>query len=796
MSNPSGTITGRAWLMVLILFIVLPFLAFPEIVFGGQTLYRSDISLIHYPYHIMVAGEWLAGHVPLWNPYQHIGIPLLAEAQVSALYPLGLLFLSPLSPSLELSLFILIHFTLAALSACALARTLGMSWAPATVAGLAFGMGGFLMAQVANLNIMTGAAWLPLVLCAVILAVQRRSWLIAVLAGIPLTLQILTAQPQITLYTVITVLGYGLYRTVADLFFNRDQRKWDFGRGLLSGLLVVIAVSTGLLLAAPQILPSLELQQHSVRSQEMGLSFLTENSLPPVMGLNLLLPSAFGNNVVGFKGGDPFEEDFVYIGFLSLAFSFFCWGQWRKKNMLFFPLLLVGAVLLALGRFTPLYEYVIQYLPGFSLFRIPSRWLMVVNLALAIMAGYGMETLLQRGLSRSKLMAFLLAVLLIGVSLVLIRVFQADLLIHASTGVGNSFSRRLITAFLNKGFAIDPVYQDRLLLRWVIPLSAPAYLLMANLVVAALLFVLYALRRISPRTFSLLAIAAISVDLVAAGGTTVNPIRPDSWWHNLSGGAQYVMQHLEEGRVFPLGMGSEEAAVSKLGQFFPSAHQVHSAGGHGSPLMLARHHTFLHQAHPVQMVQLLGVRYILTEGRMGEDAEATYPLVHSDEQSVVYENRDPLPRAFIVHDAIRVDSPDEALTHFQDLDIDPRHTVILETDASAPAPAVSASAGNSTAIITQQNPQLVEIETSLADDGYLVLLDTYYPGWAATVDGGHTPIYRANFIERAVFVPAGEHVVRFEYRPLSFRVGVWISLLVLVVMAVLTLSRSADQKVL
>ena len=198
MSNRLKAVTsGPAPWLALALFVSLPLLAFPEIIFGGQTLYRDDISGIHYPYHLFAASEWLAGRVPLWNPYNFLGVSALAECQVGVLYPASLLFLSPLPASLNLSLFILLHFTLAAVFTCALARCLGLGWPAATLAGLSFGMGGVLMAQVTNLNIMTGAAWLPLILCVCILVTRRRSWALAMLAGIPLALQILTTQPQI-----------------------------------------------------------------------------------------------------------------------------------------------------------------------------------------------------------------------------------------------------------------------------------------------------------------------------------------------------------------------------------------------------------------------------------------------------------------------------------------------------------------------------------------------------------------------------------------------------------------------
>ncbi len=774
-----------------LLFLVLPVLAFPELLFGQRTLYWTDLSWMHFPRHKFAAEEWLAGRVPLWDPYEDTGLPLLAESQVGVLYPVSVIFLGALSPSLELTLFILVHFTLAALFTFILARSLGLGRAPATVAGLAYGFGGFLMAQVPNLNIMTGAAWLPLILYAAIQATRRRTWLAALLGGIPLALQIFTAQPQVVFYSLVIICGYAAYRVGADFFFD-PAHKGRPAYALHTGLLVAVVIVSGLLLAAPQLLPTLELQQISVRAAERDFGFLTKNSLPSLMFLNLVLPGLFGNNVTGFKGGDPFQEDFIYIGFLPLVLLFFCARQHTRRDMLFFVGLLLGTVLLAMGKYTPLYRYIIQYLPGFALFRIPSRWLMGVNLALAMLAAFGLETVLKRGLSRRAWLVLLGAGLLLGLGLAAAWSFPAPLRAWSSAHL-NEFQARLVQAFLDKSFALDPAYRERLLPG----LAIPVLLLATNLVITLGLFTLLAARRIRANTFALLAIAAIAFDLALAGGTTINPTRPAAWWWQLSGGAAYVLEHLETGRVFPLGMGSEEATVSHLGQYFPSAYRVRSAGGHGSSLRMERYRTFLKEAHPVQAVQLVGARYLLTLGQMGADAASTYPIAYSDDSSFVYENQNPLPRAFIVHRAIPADSPEESLAHFQDLGLDPHQAVVLEGTNSPPAPQPPPAGAESRAAIIREHPQLVQIEASLPTDGYLVLLDTYYPGWQAYVDGRSTPLYRANYIGRAVFVPAGEHTVRFEYRPRSFQAGLWLSLaaiLAMVVAALVTPKRQARTK--
>lgn len=756
--------------------IALPILAFPDILFGQQTLYWTDLTWIHYPRHLYAAEEWLAGRVPLWDPYEDTGIPLLAESQVGVLYPPSLIFLTPLSPTLELSLFMVGHFSLAALFTLILARTLGLSFPAATLAGLSYGCGGFLMSQLCNLNIMTGAVWLPLIFAATRHALNNRHWSGAILAGLPLALQIFTAQPQIVFYTLIILAGYALYRLIIDLR-QQPANRWSVISQPI--WLLSLTIATGLLLAAPQLLPTLELQQQSIRDEARDFDFLTNTSLPPVMLLNLVMPSAFGNNVTGFKGGDPFQEIFIYIGFIPLLLIPFSWSQRHKEAVPFFMALLIGGLLLALGKHTPLYEYVIQYLPGFALFRIPARWLMVINLALAILAGFGLQALLDDGLSRRQWRSITLINVALAIILLAMALFETPLLSIADSLP--SFERRLAKTLLERAFHIQPIYQDRLLLQWLTPLTAPAILLLANLLISQLLFSLYASQRLTAHQFSLTVMLAITIDLTVAGGLTINPVKPVSWWHELSGGAKYVLEHLDEGRVFPLGMGSEAATVSHLGQYFPSVYRVRSAGGHGSSLRSARYETLVDEADPVQAIQLLGVRYLLTVGQMGADVAATYPVVYQDETAVVYDNPQPLPRAFIVHQAIVADDPGEALAHFQSRAVDPRHTVVLETTGPAipSLPETTDRQETGQVMILTDQPQMIELTASLPVAGYLVLLDSFYPGWQVTVNQTPQPIYRANYLSRAVYLPAGEHLVRFEYQPRSFQVGLGLAGIVL-----------------
>ncbi len=156
-----------------------------------------------------------------------------------------------------------------------------------------------------------------------------------------------------------------------------------------------------------------------------------------------------------------------------------------------------------------------------------------------------------------------------------------------------------------------------------------------------------------------------------------------------------------------------------------------------------------------------------------------FRLVHSGDVKI-YENLDNLPRAFVVHDVRVIGDDAAAIDAMRQPDFDPARTVILPApDASVtsvrPAGDAAAPRGGDRAEVDTYEPERVVINTQSAADGYLVLADSYYPCWEATVDGKTTPILRANLMFRAVELPAGEHRVEFFYRPHVIRIGAEIS---------------------
>jgi hypothetical protein len=109
-----------------------------------------------------------------------------------------------------------------------------------------------------------------------------------------------------------------------------------------------------------------------------------------------------------------------------------------------------------------------------------------------------------------------------------------------------------------------------------------------------------------------------------------------------------------------------------------------------------------------------------------------------------------------------------------------RDEPVIEGAGAAPA-----SGGPATpARVVRRGDTAVDVHVRARQPGQLVLLDTFYPGWQAEVDGREAPIHPANAAFRGVPVGAGQHVVRFRYRPASVRVGAAISVVSLLALAI------------
>jgi hypothetical protein len=187
------------------------------------------------------------------------------------------------------------------------------------------------------------------------------------------------------------------------------------------------------------------------------------------------------------------------------------------------------------------------------------------------------------------------------------------------------------------------------------------------------------------------------------------------------------------------------------------------------------------------LLDLLNVKYVLTGPDVDQElvefdaAREDIELVYEGEIRI-YENKNVLPRAFVVHDFKVLSSKEEVFAELAGKGFDPGTYVVLEEEPLGYAAAPGPSGGGSTARIIDYGPNRVSIEVHAASDGFLVLSDLYYTGWKAWVDGEDQKVYKADYVFRAVPVEEGSHLVELVYDPLSFKIGLGVSACALAVL--------------
>jgi len=237
---------------------------FGPVLLQARTFGFRDAANYYYPLFHWECGEWAAGRIPLWNPLDNAGAPVLADTTSSVLYPGKLVFALPVSYRLRYHIYITMHLLLAAVTMYGLARRWRLSGEAAGLAAVSFAFGGSVVFQYCNVVFLVGAAWLPASLYAADRALCERSVFWSVLLGAVLALMTLGGDPQAAYHAGLLVAAYAFFcrriRTSQDAN-GRGQQWWSTNLALLA-----VAAVSGFALALVQILPAIELTRQSDRA--------------------------------------------------------------------------------------------------------------------------------------------------------------------------------------------------------------------------------------------------------------------------------------------------------------------------------------------------------------------------------------------------------------------------------------------------------------------------------------------------------------------------------------------------
>ena len=740
-----------AWLGALAAF-------FGDAVALRRALFYFDLTEINYPYRAFVADELRAGRFSRWLPGLYNGMPLFAESQAGYLHPLKLLYV--LLPTWQaLNLDTVGSIALTGLGMYGWMRGhLGRSGALAAAA--TFALSGFVWAHLIHTSMNNALVSVPLAFWGLEASCAGGRPRGVALGALALACQVFAGHLQDTILTTGALGVYTLYRAAT-------ARTWP-ERGAIFGFAGAL-VAVGVAVAAVQWVPSKNLLDRSPRVGGLTWEQITYGSWSPELLPTLVVREAYGTlarDTDWMDGYYPYHEMNVSMSLIALGLAVVGAGAWRDRWVGGWVVLLgVGGVLM-LGRYTALFDYM-NRVPVVGSSRIPVRYHLWVSLAVAVLAGVGVDRLARPGAVRLRGALGFAGVLVVAALAIAAAVYAPA---WTDARRWNTPEHREHFAWLGRELAIGVGRTVVLagLAWWAAARAARATRPGRRALYAAVLPVL------------------IGADLLGSHWWDVPTVAPSYWTEPPESVARV---RADPGAIRVFGVAERSAAEpgfasrpvdffegrDTLGWSLPPVWGLRSSAGH-TPLYPRRVLTFQEHARPLNArYDAEGVTHLVT-GR----AIANFPgRVEVAGAAFVHHLATAQPRARLMGRPVYVGDEAEAAAALDRLGPEIRDRLIVE-DPERRMPKDTTPEG--TARIVVDLPERVEVEAELAGSSpaYLVLADTFDPGWSCTVDGEDRRICPAFAAFRAVGIAPGKHRLVFTYEPAGWRVGLAITSLGLI----------------
>lgn len=741
--------TARTFLLNhygLVLIFLAPLILFGPKLVSGEVIFWGTPIMQFVPWREFAIESLFQGHIPLWNPWLGMGTPLVANYQSAIFYPPNWILLVTGS-AWGHGFLVMLHVMWTGIGMLLFVRQIGLGKLSQAVAALSFSLSGYVIARAGFLTINAAVAWIPWIILAAERLMKmlcekggvRRLFKPILILSLVLCMQWLAGHAQTAWYTLILLLVWVGWRSFTH---RREivlfQAIFSFG----------VALILAFLLSAVQLLPTAEFLFYSHRASEVERELALAYSFWPWRILGLIMPNLFGNPSTGdYWGYANFWEDAIYIGLLPLILAIFAilrgirdgkFGNFLKL----LSVLAIGSLLLALGQNTPIFPFLYEHIPTFDLFQAPTRWTILLEFSLVLMAAIGVELWQQRELLR-----------LFWVRLGTVGAMAAGIIALLGGRVLSDVRGSFINAVAFAGL-------------WVMLSGVIAWR-----------------RRIQPAMIWPVLIASfVAVDLLWAG----NGLNPTVSMDLFRGDSKIIEQVTSDHRVYMPGDMEEEVKFEwthRFDTFYPEVEwrlvrdvglpnttmldKIPSANNF-DPILPELYVTWMDvvdQVSGTKRAQLLAMMDVGWEARL--DTREEFTILYSEVQNP--------NRILFVGDGVWVRSNEEALDAVLDMDFNHTEQVILE---GIPTRLYQTNPEGSTFSITDQtDPNRLQIKVEATEACWLVVADSWSPDWRAKIDGESVELYRANYLFRAVQLRPGEHMIDFIYKPISFVIGGFVSLI-------------------
>lgn len=700
-----------------------------------------------YPWRNLSIDIEKTGNLPVWNPYNFAGTPLMQNSQSAVFYPLNILFfLMPFS--ISWSLLIFLGPLLAGIFMYFYLNNLKLNKISSILGAISFSFCGFSVAWMEWGTVLHTALWIPLILLSIDniftgfqenlkfkiqnlkLQLKIKDHLVwGFIFTFSLISSFLAGHLQIFFYLFILSFAYLLCRW----WQSNKKRKTIF--------LFSIFYFLFLILTSVQWLPTLKFILLSARSVDIENINTLGWFIPWQNIIQFIVPDFFGNpTTLNYWGVWNYGEFSSYVGILPLLMAFFALFFRKDKKTLFFGLAFFTSLIFALPTFIAEIPFKL-HIPFLSTSQ-PTRLLFITDFSLAVLAGFGLDYFI-KSKNRKNIFYILGIFFLIFSALWLIVIFLRGNLVP------------LENLKVSKNNLIFPS-------------------VIFILVCILLLVIIFYPKNKFTKNFQIvtlyLLIVITAIELFRFGWK-FEPFTKKEYLFPETKITAFLQNQKQPFRVL-----STDSRI--LPPNFSIMYKIQTLDGY-DPLYLQRHgalmvassrgapdisppfgfNRIITPQDPLSRINdFLGVKYVLS---LEEQKNKKLNLVFTDGSVKIYENTTVLPRAFFVKNTLLVSSNKEAIDALFDLSYPLNERAVIE-NALSDKDLFQASWDLGKADIVSYQENKVVIKTKTSGRGFLVFTDSYYPTWHATIDGSKTKIYLTDYNFRGIIVPNGEHTIEFN----------------------------------
>ncbi|MBI5123518.1 YfhO family protein [Candidatus Roizmanbacteria bacterium] len=706
-----------------------------------------------FPYRLLTADLLKNFELPLWNPYNGSGMPLMATMHSGFLNPFNVLFIF-LSPHLGWSWHIIIQFILLCIFTYLYCRSIKLNPIASLLSSSIFALSGFVIVRLIFGEYIYVIACLPLLLYLIESFVQNSKSKKIFFLPLSIFFIFISGQPQMIFYILITAICYAIYKIKNIRFL----------------LFFFLQVIFGIGLSAIQLLPTFELYQNANITTESSRFIFSRFLLPLQHLITIIIPNYFGNQATyNYWGTGDYIETITAIGSIPCFFVFLSlWTKNKEHKTLknFYIIILLITIISTLGFFATRSFFSLP-IPILST-GIPSRIFVLTSFSMAILAGIGFEKLVTDKISLRNLFYKTSPFLAI---FILILITTSMLLLSHSACPNNSSIISCRTVAL-RNTIIEAVtfliFILTLLISWFRNKNFPKYMQLLTL------FLVVAIGVYNANKF-----------LPFSAAETFNPK------NDLVNALQTKTQ---DGRVFGFDDANIKTDFATSFRFYdPNYYDPLYNKRYGELVAYANNKNLLRSDVEInssatlsaelrfkreRLLNLLAVKYFVFK-KSQNPLQDKNNLLWENNTWYIKKNIDAMDHVLLVNDYEIISDNKKLLNELFYASFDFKHKAIVEKQINFSANN-KAGIKNEVKLLSYKENKIL-LSSSTSEDKILVLLDNYYPGWKAYIDKKPTDIFRTDYTFRGIILPKGEHTILFIYQPDSIKFGFYLSVLALAI---------------